>query len=48
LLYFVAKIWSVTEYLSMYSRGTLAHSTTINALIQQFPKWLDRLLLDGI
>lgn len=41
----VAKIWTVIEYLSTYSRGMLAHSTMIDTLIQQFPDWLERMLL---
>lgn len=43
----VAKIWSVTEYLSTYNRDTLAHSTTIDVLVQQFPTWLERMLAEA-
>lgn len=44
----IAKAWTVIEYLSMYSRGAPARSTTISTLIQQFPVWLNDILLNGI
>ncbi len=42
----IAKIWSVTEYLSDYRAGTIAPSTRIDDLIQQIPAWVDRLITE--
>jgi thiamine kinase-like enzyme len=42
----VAKTWTVIEYLSGYSRGILARSTTIDMLVQQLPPWLESMLLE--
>lgn len=41
----VTKIWTVIEYLSAYNKGMLAHSATIDVLIQQFPDWLEHMLI---
>lgn len=39
----LAKLWTVVEYLSLYTTGKLEHDDTFTFLTRQFPSWLEAL-----